>query len=144
MAGTYSYQYSASAPSDQATAVLSPLNVTLYGDNPLGDYVNNFYTDASLSTVYSPPSSTPFINYTLDISNFTSALNGWKLGGHNFNLQWTVQLDSNGGERVNGAQLERTKAAIVGLYTGTTGETFPTGPGGGGFWKGTTRIYQNL
>ena len=143
-AGTYSYTYSASAPSDQAAAVLSPLNVTLYGDNPLGDYVNNFYTDASLSTVYSPPSSTPFINYTLDISNFSSALDSWKLAGNNFNLQWTVQLDSNGGERVDGTQFQRTKAAIVGLYTGTTGEAFPTGNGGGGFFKGTTRIYQNL
>ena len=144
-AGTYSYKYSASAPSDQATAVLSPLNVTLYGDNPLGDYVNNFYTDASLSTVYSPPSGTPFINYTLDVSNFSSALDVWKLGGNSFNLQWTVQLDSNGGERIDGAQFLRTKAAIVGLYTGTTGEAFPTGTGNnGGFWKGTTRIYQNL
>jgi len=143
-AGTYSYKYSASAPSDQATAVLSPLNVTLYGDNPLGDYVNNFYTDASLSTVYSPPSSTPFINYTLDVSNFSSTLDVWKLGGHDFNLQWTVQLDSNGGERIDGAQFLRTKAAIVGLYPGTTGEAFPTGPGGDGFFKGTTRIYQNL
>jgi len=143
-AGTYSYQYSASAPSDQATAVLSPLNVTLYGDNPLGDYVNNFYTDASLSTVYSPPSGTPFINYTLNTSNFSSALDVWKLGGNSFNLQWTVQLDSNGGERIDGIQFERTKAAIVGLYTGTTGEAFPTGPEGGGFFKGTTRIYQNL
>ena len=143
-AGTYSYTYSASAPSDQAAAVLSPLNVTLYGDNPLGDYVNNFYTDASLSTVYSPPSGTPFINYTLDISNFSSALDAWKLAGNNFNLQWTVQLDSNGGERVDGTQFQRTKAAIVGLYTGTTGEAFPTGNGGDGFFKGTTRIYQNL
>ena len=142
-AGTYSYKYLASAPSDQSTSVLSPLNVTLYGDNPLGDYVNNFYTDASLSTVYSPPSSTPFINYTLDTSNFSSALDVWKLGGNSFNLQWTVQLNSSGGDRVNGAQFERTKAAIVGLYTGTTGEAFPTGPVGGGFWKGTTRIYQD-
>jgi len=142
-AGTYSYKYLASAPSDQSTSVLSPLNVTLYGDNPLGDYVNNFYTDASLSTVYSPPSSTPFINYTLDTSNFSSALDVWKLGGNSFNLQWTVQLNSSGGDRVNGAQFERTKAAIVGLYTGTTGEAFPTSPGSGGFWKGTTRIYQD-
>ena len=136
------YKYLASAPSDQATAVLSPLNAPpLYGDNPLGDYVNNFYTDASLSTVYSPPSGTPFINYTLDISNFSSALDVWKLAGHSFNLQWTVGLNPDGGARMDGE--DRTKASIVGVYTGTTGEAFPTGPGSGGFWKGTTRIYQD-
>jgi len=142
--GTHSYKYFASAPSGQATDVLSPLNVTLYGDNPLGDYVNNFYTDASLSTVYSPPSGTPYINYKLDTSNFSSALDVWKLAGHSFNLQWTVGLNSDGGARIaGGVTFERTKASIVGVYTGTTGEAFPTGPGGGGFWKGTTRIYQD-
>ena len=143
-AGTYSYRYFASAPSDQATAVLSPLNAPfLYGDNPLGDYVNNFYTNKELTTVYSPPSGTPYINYKLDTSHFSSALDVWKLAGHSFNLQWTVGLNPDGGARIAGEYLERTKASIVGLYTGTSGETFPTGPGSGGFWKGTTRIYQD-
>ena len=139
--GFKSYKYLASAPSGEATDVINSLNVTLYGDNPLGDYVNNFYTDASLSTVYSPPSGTPYINYKLVTSNFSSALDVWKLAGHSFNLQWTVGLNPDGGARMAGE--DRTKASIVGVYTGTTGETFPTGPGSGGFWKGTTRIYQD-
>ena len=140
---TQSYKYLASAPSGQATAVLSPLNVILFGDNPLGDYVNNFYTNKELTTVYSPPSGTPYINYKLDTSHFSSALDVWKLAGHSFNLQWTVGLNPDGGARIAGEYLERTKASIVGLYTGTSGETFPTGPESGGFWKGTTRIYQD-
>ena len=77
----------------------------------------------------------------MDTSHFSSALDVWKLAGHSFNLQWTVGLNPDGGARIAGE--DRTRASIVGLYTGTSGETFPTGPGSGGFWKGTTRIYQD-
>jgi len=142
--GFKSYEYEASTGSSNSVAIDNTFTQTLYADNPMGDYVNNFYTDALLTNVYSPTSPNEYINYKLKTAAFIPALPNFKLSGDGYYLQWIVGLDSTSGVRFSGTFSERAKCSIIGTYDGVSGQPFPTGPGGGGFWKGTTRIYQNL
>jgi hypothetical protein len=44
--------------------------MVLYAETPYGEYVGQFFTDSSLSTVYKPASdSAEYINFRLDRSN---------------------------------------------------------------------------
>ena len=141
--GFKSYEYEASAGSSNSVAIDNTFTQTLYADNPMGDYVNNFYTDALLTNVYSPTSPNEYINYKLKTATFTPNLPNFKLSGKGYYLQWIVGLDSTSGVRFSGTFSDRAKCSIIGTYDGTSGQPFPTGPGGGGFFKGTTRIYQD-
>jgi len=66
-----SYKYFRSAESNVqlTTDIISPSNI-LYAETPYGEYVGQFFTDSSLSTVYKPVSNTAeYINFRLDRDN---------------------------------------------------------------------------
>ena len=50
----------------------------LYAKTPYADYVQQFFTDSTLTTIYIPNALKPFINYSLDNTFFTSSLSYWK------------------------------------------------------------------
>jgi hypothetical protein len=141
VAGSGSFKYEASAGSNDSVTIDSNFTQILYADNPYGDYVNNFYEDAGLTTVWSPPVSAQWINFSLVKSNFTSSLDTWYNSGVAYRLQWIAGFEDVGGIRLRPE--DRAEAAILGFYTSPSSsvEPFPTGPGGGGFFKSATRLY---
>ena len=76
------FKYNASVPGTARELPLSwptgGLPSILYAKTPYADYVQQFFTDSTLTTIYIPNALKPFINYSLDNTFFTSSLSYWK------------------------------------------------------------------
>ncbi len=98
-----SYKYFRSVESNNplTTDTISPGNI-LYAETPYGEYVGQFFTDASLSTVYKPASSGfEYINFRLDRANTPNiGVLAWSnLGGLTDFLSFAAGFSNTDGKR---------------------------------------------
>ena len=127
VAGSGSFKYEASAGSNNSETFDSNFTQTLYADNPYGDYVNNFYTDVGLTTVWEPNEGEQFINYRLVQSEFNTTLPNWIVqrgggsGEDSIEMQWISEFQIPGGEKAARSEGTVSKSFLVGAYTGGPG-----------------------
>jgi hypothetical protein len=146
------FKYNASVP---GTARELPLNwpssglpAILYAKTPYADYVQQFFTDSTLTTLYIPSTLKPFVNYSLDNTFFTTSLPYWKyslLTDTKRNL-FVAAFDS-----VNGSKIPNQSFVTNSTLTGNAlspyifSFNFPTGDDNilnGYLNRGVSRLYN--
>ena len=104
LGNTSAFKYNASVPGTAREVPIGwPNNLPsiLYAKTPYADYVQQFFTNSILSTVYTPDVLKPFVNYSLDNFAFTTALPYWgySSGGDKRNL-FVAAFDSVNGSKI--------------------------------------------
>ena len=117
----------------------------LYANTPYGEYVNVFYTDTSLSTVFN--GSNLWYNIELNRSGFSTVPNSWQTNqGDDVELRWGLKILSTGEKQTNlGGNITGDNHARP-TTTGTNNicqisSTVPSGTAPS--FYGAVRIFQN-
>ena len=102
----YTYERSAEGNGRTLNTVTPGEFDAIYAETPFGDYVNQFYTDTSFNTPYTPTAGTTFINFRLKLNAVSPNLTStpWTTkNGSNVTpepLQWVAEFDSVTGNKV--------------------------------------------
>ena len=102
----YTYERSAEGTGRTLNTVTPGEFDAIYAETPFGDYVNQFYTDTSFNTPYTPTAGTTFINFRLKLNAVSPnlTLTPWTTkNGSNVTpepLQWVAEFDSVTGNKV--------------------------------------------